>query len=59
MEAAGWVLLLTSWIALSSLVWFCLRRVLHDEAAENARRGAAPSEGVPPEPARGDGSGEP
>jgi hypothetical protein len=59
MEAAGWVLLLTSWIALSTLVWFCLRRVLNDEAAENARRRTAPSGRVPSGPARRDGTGEP
>jgi hypothetical protein len=59
MEAAGWVLLLTSWIALSTLVWFCLRRVLNDEAAANARRRADPSPPVPPAEGRGECGGEP
>jgi hypothetical protein len=30
MEPAGWLLLVTSWVALSSLVLYCLRSILRD-----------------------------
>jgi hypothetical protein len=31
MELAGWILLGTSWTALSGLVYYCMRRVLQQE----------------------------
>ncbi len=46
MEPSGWLLLLTSWVSLSAGVYYCLRRVLQEEAAARAER---PRDEAPPE----------
>ena len=35
MEIGGWILLTLSWACIISLVMFCMRRVLRDEASKD------------------------